>query len=137
MAMRHLAGFWAGLVVGVVIVAAIESIGHWVYPPPVGIDAGDVQQMTAFIKSLPLGASLLVLVAWFAGAYCGVSLAYKISGKLGIGLVVGVMLFAGAVFTMLQVPHPTWFWVISVAGFPVMVFWGSVSGRMWRDNKSA
>lgn len=118
--MRQILAPIAGIVVGSLVVAAVEALGHAAYPAPT-LDLNDVAAMRAEIARLPIGALWFVLAAWWLGAFGGVAAAVRLAGRrpwLHAGIVGGVML-AAVVANLAMIPHPSWFAVVGVAGVAV------------------
>lgn len=118
--MRQILAPIAGVVVGSLVVAAVERIGHAAYPAPT-LDLNDVAAMRAEIARLPIGALWFVLAAWWLGAFGGAVSAVRLAGRrpwLHAGIVGGVML-AAVVANLAMIPHPSWFAVVGVAGVAV------------------
>lgn len=99
----------AGILVGVLIVAVVESIGHMIYPPPEGVDLKDPEQLAAIIDTIPFGAKLMVLLAWGLGTFGGGVTGVFLSGRKvwPAGVVALAMLFAAGA-TLVMIPHPIW-----------------------------
>jgi len=111
---KRLIGVVAGIVVGVLIVAAVEAVGHTVFPPPPGLNMHDPEQLKSLMAKLPIGALLLVVVGWALGPLGGGFVAAKVAGTLRAALSVGVLLTLAGVWTMVEIPHPIWMWVLGV-----------------------
>jgi hypothetical protein len=113
--LRSTAAVVGGLVAAVLVIAGLEAIGHTVYPPPPGIDLHNPESLKTIIDQLPIGAIVMVLVAWGSGTLIGGFTAGTIAGQahVGHGLVVGGVVMAFAVLTMVMIPHPLWFMVAS------------------------
>lgn len=106
---RTILGIIVGLVVGVAIIAIVESIGHIIFPPPEGVDLKDPEALKSIMKDIPVGAKISVLVAWGLGVFGGGSVARLISrGASPASWVVGAILLGFAALTMVQIPHPVW-----------------------------
>ena len=56
---RSILAVIAGVICAVLTVGMIESIGHWVYPPPPGVDISDPDQLRSIMDRLPTGVILL------------------------------------------------------------------------------
>jgi membrane protein YdbS with pleckstrin-like domain len=99
----------AGIVVGVLTVAIVESIGHLIYPPPAGVDLKDPEQLAAIIDTIPFPAKLMVLLAWGLGTFGGGVTGVFLSGRKAwpAGVVALVMLLAAG-WTLFIIPHPIW-----------------------------
>jgi hypothetical protein len=110
----------AGLIAAVVTVAAIEALGHAMYPPPAGLDFNDRARLTAYIETLPLPAFLFVLAAWAGGVLAGagtVALLARKPSPFFIVIITGLVLLA-AIANMLLLPHPLWFMLTALALIP-------------------
>ena len=68
---RTILGAVAGLLVAFFTIMVVEFAGHQVYPPPPGLDPMVPADMAMIMQSMPLGAMLLVVVAWLTGAFDG------------------------------------------------------------------
>ncbi len=112
-ALKSLLVILAGLIMGGVVIAAIEYAGHLIYPPPAGLDLADPAAMAALqahIDTLPLPAFLMVLLAWLFGAIDGALLASWLAPRKPQrhGAIVALLLFLLAVVNVVSLPHPLW-----------------------------
>ena len=121
---RFVAGVVVGAVVAMVVVMLVESIGHVLFPPPAGIQAMDPADLAGVMAQIPAGALLMVLLAWAAGALAGGFVAAKIAAwrRPLAALLVGGLLLAGGVWTMVYIPHPVWMMVLGVL-LPLPAAW--------------
>ena len=53
--LRKIAAVVLGVVLAFVLIIAVESLGHSVYPPPADLDLTDQAAMRAYVDTLPLG----------------------------------------------------------------------------------
>lgn len=115
---RSILGVLAGLVVGVAVVAVVETAGHRLIPPPAGMDTGNPAAMAEAMASLPVAAYLFVLAAWIFGAGIGADTAMRIArgGARWPGLAVGGFILAATLSNLWIIPHPWWVAVAGVAG---------------------
>lgn len=123
---RRILAVIAGAFAGFVTVAVVESGGHLVFPPPVGVDLADPQALKEIMELIPVGALISVLVAWGLGAFVGGITAASIAKdreKVVAGIVGGLQLAAG-VSTMIMIPHPLWFMVVAVPLSPLAALGG-------------
>ena len=112
---RNVLGIVIGIIIGVIVIAIVESIGHIIFPPPEGVDLKDPDALKSIMKDIPIGAKLSVLTAWGLGVFAGGVAARKIAPGFPRGAwLVGVALFGGAAFTMVQIPHPLWMMIGAV-----------------------
>jgi hypothetical protein len=108
----------AGLAAAFVLVTVVELICSRIYPLPPGLPIADA------VKTMPLGAFLILLGGWFIGTLAGSWTAAKIANSRVTGAIVGAVIFAAAILNMVMIPHPTWFMATAFAVF----FIGAVAG---------
>ena len=107
---RIIVAIVAGVIVAVVVVFAVESLGHAIFPPPETIDFNDPEQLSGLVASIPIEALLFVPLAWFLGSFSGGVLAVMIAREQALLLasIVAAFILAGAVATLMAIPHPLW-----------------------------
>lgn len=128
--LRQVLGVLAGLAVGAGITFAVEALNASLNPLPPGSDAANAEAMRAFVARLPPLALWLVLLGWGLGAMAGGWTAARTAGRVRApARVVGVVLLGAAIFNMLTIPHPLWFWAIGVLVFlPAAELGASLAG---------
>jgi carbon monoxide dehydrogenase subunit G len=106
----------AGLLAGGLSVGAIEGLSSFVYPMPAGIELDDKEAVAAFVKSLPAGAFLFVLVAWSAGCFLGAFVARRLApGRSAIqGAIVWAFFSIASIVNLIMIPHPAWFAIAAI-----------------------
>ena len=116
----------AGSIVGVILIAVVEMLGHLVFPPPPGIDPTDPESLRTAMELVPAGALAAVLLAWGIGTFAGACLTARLAARArsAHGMVVGLLMLAGGVANMMIIPHPLWFWFLGVAVFPLAAWLG-------------
>jgi len=121
---RKILAVVAGTLAAVILIIAIESLGHAVYPVPDDIDFTDRAAVRAYTDSLPLGALLFVMAAWLLATFGGGVLASAIARKrpLVYCAITGGLVLVGTIMNLLSIPHPLWFSLVSVAGIVACVF---------------
>ena len=126
---RKIVAVVLGVVVAVVLIIAIEALGHSVYPPPANMDITDTESMRTIIMGLPIGALLFVLAAWLVATLVGGLLACFIAREtpLVYSAIVGGLVLLGTIINLVSIPHPLWFSVTSVLAIIAMIF---VSSRL-------
>lgn len=116
--LRTSLGTLAGLITAFALVAALESAGHLVFPPPEGLDPSDPEAVAAAMASMPVGALVMVVVAWIVAAFVGPLVGGLIARDrpwIAVG-VVGTLLFAATVANLAMLPHPVWMAVTGLLG---------------------
>jgi hypothetical protein len=124
---RSILAVLAGSIVAGVLIAAVEAVSSSVYPLPPGVDHHDYESLRQYVEQLPLGAFLLVLVAWAIGTFAGAWVAARLAtrARFAHGLVVGALFLLAGVLNMLMIPHPAWMWAGAVLVFVVCSYLGA------------
>lgn len=116
-----------GLVAAALVITMIEFIGRGIYPPPEGIEFSDLDAVRAYAAGMPVSAVLITLAAWLGGTYFGGVVAGSIakSRTLVFAGVVGAMILAAALWSLLTIPRPTWMLPASIIGIPLAAWMAS------------
>lgn len=117
--MRRFLGIVIGLIVGYLIINGIQMIGHNLYPPPLGLENLEYEELSkvvaSYIESAPIGALLFVMFSHILGAFIGVIISMLISKAYIIsGSIVGGVFMILTVIVVLMIPHPIWFTIIDL-----------------------
>lgn len=123
--LRKIGGVLGGLALAFIVVQAVETIVHVMYPPPPGTDMRNVAAVKAFVATLPLTAFLLVLFGWLVGTFAGTSAAAKIGRSSVPAYIVGALLLCAGIANAMMIPQPLWFSIASIAIYIVMTFAGA------------
>ncbi len=126
---RKISALVLGVVVAVVLIIAIEALGHSAYPVPEGLDISNSEAMQAYVMGLPIGALLFVMGAWLVATLAGGLLACFIAREtpLVYAAIVGGLVLLGTVINLISIPHPPWFSITSVLAIIAMIF---LTGRL-------
>jgi hypothetical protein len=121
---RKIAAIVIGAFVAIALIAAVQYLGHQAYPPPTGIDINDMEAMEAYAATVPAGALLFVGFAWMIGAFGGGMLATFIAREAATTncWAVGGLVLVGTVMTLMSIPHPLWFSIVSVVALVTTIF---------------
>lgn len=135
MNLRFVIAVAAGVFAAALVVSAVETVGHVIYPTPAGLDVSNAGQLRQYMRALPLGGFLLVLGAWVLVAFSGGVIAAVIAGTRPYVFSGGVGLFilAGMGANMLLVPHPLWFSVMSVAAVSIAAVAAGLAASRWKN----
>ena len=89
------------------------------YPFPRDLNASDSAAMRDYIRTLPAGAFVFVLIGWALGTLAGAWTAARMAGRSPQlhGNIVGTLLLGTGVANMLMLPHPAWVWILGVITF--------------------
>jgi hypothetical protein len=115
--LRSVMAVVAGCLAAFFHIGVIESLNYLLYPPPADLDFSRPEALVAYMKVIPTGALLVVLVAWLVGSFAGSWITARLapSPRRNHGLVVGAFLMIAAIGNMSSIHHPIWFWVVSLA----------------------
>ncbi|HFQ15325.1 MAG TPA: hypothetical protein ENK41_03130 [Rhodobacteraceae bacterium] len=107
---RTILAAFAGIVIAMVVVMAVEAIGQYVYPPPPGIDVRKPEELARLIAGLPSGALVFVVAAWLTGALIGAFTGTWLSEKRSLipAVSVGLAVTLGVLYVCYKIPHPLW-----------------------------
>lgn len=121
---RKIIALVVGLLAAFALVMAIEGLGYELYPLPDGLDTQNLDQMRKYVESLPPQALLIVLSAWIVATMGGGLLACLIAKvkPLLFASLIGLVIMGGSIYTMLEIPHPTWFMAAAIAGILIAIF---------------
>jgi hypothetical protein len=125
--LRSILAVLAGIVVGFVVVAALEFLDTTLFPLPAGLDLHDTAAIKQAMARAPLAALILVIVGWGISALLGSWVAARIARapKVLHGMIVGIFLLGAAITDMLEFPHPVWFWICGLLIFLPASYIGS------------
>jgi hypothetical protein len=128
---RSILAVLMGVVVGGLLVAAVEFVSHLIYPPPPGLNHSDVDALKGAMATAPAGALLLVLLAWALSSLGGGWLAASVARRSHTlhALIVGAILMAMGILNMLVIPHPPWFWLAALVLFLPAAYLGARLAR--------
>ena len=115
---RKLIAVIVGLAIAIVLVSVIQKTGHNLYPPPADMDPEDLEFMRDYVANLPWGPLAFVLASYIIATLVGGWLAAYIAQEMSLVMagIVGLFVLAGAIATMVMIPHPAWFATAAVAG---------------------
>jgi hypothetical protein len=116
--LRRIGAVIAGLIVAFALVSAAEGIVHKLYPPPPGTNMQDMDQVKAFVASLPVTPLLIVLVGWLIATFVATWVAAKIARNPIPAYIVGGLLLCAGIANAFIIPQPIWF---SIASFVIYI----------------
>lgn len=126
---RKISAVVLGVVTAVILIIAIEALGHAVYPPPHDPDVANAEALQAYVMSAPIAALLFVMAAWLTATLFGGLLACFIAREtpLVYAAIVGSLVLLGTIINLLSIPHPLWFSITSVLAIIATIF---ITGRL-------
>ena len=100
-----------GLAISMAAIILMHVVGQHFYPLPEGVDPNDMEKLRKYVPTAPIGALIMVVLAWESGAFLGGATAALIAGRarcIHAGIIGGLVLAATiANLWMLRV-HPDW-----------------------------
>lgn len=107
---RTILGMLVGLLTMWLTVAALEFLGHAMFPPPAGLDPQNPEHLQMIFAAAPVGAFVMLVVAWAGGSFVGGWVAARIARHARAAAVaVALFVMAGVAGMIVIVPdHPTW-----------------------------
>ncbi len=111
---RNILGVIAGIAVAVLAVMAIQALGHQLYPYPGDVDLNDPEDIARVFPTIPVGAKMFVVAAWFGGALAGGSVAKQIIGRDWAAWTIAGFMAVAAVMNLFMIPHPVWMQISAV-----------------------
>lgn len=108
-----------GILAGAIVIALVEMICQAIYPLPQDMDISNPLEMAEYVRVIPIGALLIVLLGWALGAIVsGLIASLIMKESKGISaLICGAALLAMGIVNMMLIPHPIWFWFLGVLIF--------------------
>jgi len=123
---RNILAVIGGLVAGMVVMTCLELLGMALFPLPIDIDPMDSAALAAAAHLIPLGAQVMVVLAWFVGCGTSVAVAGTIAPAKRDRFALGLFAFylLSGIFNLYNIPSPLWMWVAGIAAFPTGAFIG-------------
>ena len=106
--MRKLFGTIVGILVAILILAAIEYVDGALYPLPTNIDPQDVVAIAQIIPNMPIAAKLILVSAWLLATFGGAWFALRVTDWRWSAVLVTLFVIGGAVVNFVELPHPLW-----------------------------
>ncbi|MBT8140935.1 MAG: hypothetical protein HKN88_06755 [Gammaproteobacteria bacterium] len=124
--LRKILAVITGVVIGVLGISLVQAISGQMYPWPEGLDYNDKEAFVAFVKTLPTGAFLMVILSYIVGSFFGGMAATAVAKEKYVpALIVGFALTIAGVMNAIAVPQPLWVSIISVLVFFPFVYLGA------------
>jgi hypothetical protein len=117
--LRGIVAVVAGFIAASIVMMLIEALNGRVLYPELGKatqGVTDREKIRVLFATAPLGALLVVILAWILGAFTGGWIAARLAANATVahGLVLGALLVLAGVANNLMLPPPLWFWTVSL-----------------------
>lgn len=125
--LASLLAIFLGAVAGGILIAAIQCCGMFIYPPPSEFDWKDKEAVNALMANAPVGALLLVLLAYAVGTTGGAFVATLLARRVRLvhGLIVGALFLAASLGNLRSIRHPEWFAILNLGLIPPAAYLGA------------
>lgn len=127
---RKIGAVAAGILAGMIFIAAVQAAGHALYAPKVMPDMNDPNAVAAFVAAMPIGAFMSVLIAYAGGTFIGGWMACKVARerpRLYAGII-GALVLVATIANFVKIPHPLWFIVACMVTIPLMAYLAGSAG---------
>ncbi len=128
---RSVMAILGGVVLGGLVVGVVKWLGQWaLYPLPTGLAISDPKELALALLDVPVGAFLMVLLAWFLGALSSAALASWLGRPESMlcGVLAAMVMLAYAVMKLILIPLPLWFILATPL---VFILGGGLGLRLW------
>lgn len=129
---RTILGMLVGLLTMSLTVAALEFLGHAMFPPPAGLDPQNPEHLQMIFAVAPVGAFVMLVVAWAGGSFVGGGIAARIARHARAAAVaVALFVMAGVAGMIVIAPgHPMWVAALGLLlPIPVALVAAKLAGR--------
>ncbi len=120
---RIVLGAVVGTVAAMAAIAAVQAVGHTVFPTPPGFNPLEPDA----VSRIPVSNLLAVLASYAVGAYVGGAAAAAISRRGWSAWVVSAVVLTASAANMTMISHPLWFGLCS---FALIAGAGWLAGRL-------
>jgi len=118
---RNIVGVIIGIFVAGLIIWTVQSVNIRLYPLPESIDINDQDQMREYMKIVPSGALIMVLLSHILGALGGAWVGCIIADRfyLKISMIIAGFLLVMGIINLLMLPHPVWFMIADIPSYMI------------------
>ena len=118
--MKKLWAILAGIALAIVVVIIGDIISHKIYPLPKGLDFTDSAQVAAYMKIVPTGALIAVIIGQILALFFGGLLVIKIAKEVKSLHVFSLVFILLSVMNLVMIPHPNWFAIASLVSLALV-----------------
>lgn len=125
------------LFASMLVIMLVQLLSGLVYPPPTGLDFQNEVEVARWANSMPVGAYLMVMLAYVLGSFTGGWIVGRFASQYHIirAAIIGTLLMLAGFMNLAAIPHPLWFSVLSTISFIPMALLGAKLG-LNGNNKS-
>ena len=113
---RKILAVIAGYIASMLVIFAVEAIGHYLYPLPEGMDRYDPNTFKVYAETAPFIALFLIIVGYASGAFTAGFVSTKIAAdnKNTYAIICGAILLICTIVNMFLIPSPIWFMTLAI-----------------------
>ena len=114
--LKNILSVIAGIMVAFMLFGGIEKLSHQIYSLPKDLDPNDSEVMKVFMSQIPVGALVMILLAYIVGSFGGGLITGLIASekRTQMGITTGVVLLILGISNLIMIPHPLWFSIASI-----------------------
>ncbi len=118
---RNIVGVIIGIFVAGLIIWTVQSINIRLYPLPEELDLNDHEQMKEYMKVMPAGAYVMVILSHLLGALGGAWVGCIIADRfyLKLSLIIAAFLLVMGLINLLMLQHPVWFMIADIPSYAI------------------
>ena len=122
-----------GVIVAIALITIVQLVSHGIYPPPTDTNFEDPEALAKLLADAPVGALLLVVASYVAGAFGGGLVAALIARAAveKYAYIVGGFVLAGTVLNFYQIPHPVWFAATAIVAVVATTYLTGLAAKSW------
>ncbi|MBU2557820.1 MAG: hypothetical protein KJ578_08595 [Bacteroidetes bacterium] len=123
--LRKIIAILAGIIIGMIVIAVVEYLGHYIFPAPVDLELSEeAYNQGAMYSMIPFKNMLMVLLAYLLGSFAAGFTTSIIAQNKILALIPGFALMIAGIINVMLIPHPLWFTFISLAVYVPFAFFG-------------
>lgn len=133
--LRYISSIIAGVLIGFFAISLIEALGHFITPPPEGVNITDAESISAYMKDIPLASLLMVWLAYIIGSFvAGLITAVLLrKNQLKAAVACGVLILAAGALNLYLIPHPLWFSIGTILTYIPFAVLGAHFGKKIKE----
>jgi MFS family permease len=115
-----------GIVSGFIVIVISEMLTSKFFTSPQGLNFDDKNAVTAHMQSASVSMFLSILLGYIIASFTAGYVTNFLSrnNKYKPAMLAGVALMIFGILNMMELWHPTWFWVVSIPAYLVFAFLG-------------
>ena len=108
---KNILGVTVGLAFGNAGIMLLHKVSNYVYPFPEGVDKNNMNDVTSYIETAPVGAFFMVILAHLGGTFLGGLGTSIFSKNINTAYIVGGLFTIFGIINLTILPHPWWMWM--------------------------